>query len=165
MKSKHPRVHTLKDALAIILLFFILIFAIYQQMEFLSIGILIVLGAIIYKYRTRQIIGIGFDILKRTTTAKVGDVELIVKNDLGNMEDWIKTILSGLRQESFSLLLAIYLSGKIEVSDKNIEYFRELRSLGLIQSDSSHLSGSKEVWLSELGKNISENVLGKTKQD
>jgi hypothetical protein len=163
--------HTLKDALAIIILVFICLLAILQKMEFLAIATMVLLAAVIYKWRARQAMDIGYELLRKARTAKVGDFEFTIEQKLkdysrllGQQAEWIRIILSEMTAKQISLLLAIYRAERHEARDKDA--LRALRARGLLHHNAPTMGASTEVWLSELGKEVASHLLQpKSQQD
>lgn len=171
VQPQEPPLHTLKDALAIIILVFICLLAILQKMEFLAIATMVFLAAVIYKWRARQAMDIGYELLRKARTAKVGDFEFTIEQKLkdysrllGQQAKWIRIILSEMTAEQISLLLAIYRAERHEARDKDA--LRALRARGLLHHNAPTMGASTEVWLSELGKEVASHLLQpKSQQD
>jgi hypothetical protein len=161
---EEPPLHTLKDALVIIVLVFICVLSIFQEMEFLAIATMVTITAVVYKWRARQALDIGYELLRKARTAKVGDFEFTVEQKLkdysrllSQQTEWIKIILSEMTAKQISLLLAIYRAERYEARDKDA--LRALRARGLLHHDASTMGASTEVWLSKLGKEVASHLL------
>lgn len=85
VQPREPPLHTLKDALAVIILVFICLLAILQKMEFLAITTMVLLAAVIYKWRARQAMDIGYELLRKARAAKVGDFEFTIEQTIWRM--------------------------------------------------------------------------------
>lgn len=162
--QQEPPLHKLKDALIAIILILICVFAIVQKMEFLAIASLVILAAVVYKHRSRQAMDIGYELLKKTQTAKVGDFEFTIEQKLkdysrllSKQAEWIRIILSEMTAEQISLLLAIYRAERYEARNKDT--LRALRARALLHHNAPTMSASTEVWLSELGKEVASHLL------
>jgi hypothetical protein len=100
IQPQEPPLHTLKDAIAVIILVFIWLLAVLQKMEFLAIATMVLLAAVIYKGRARQAMDIAYNLLRKARTAKVGDFEFTIEQKLkdysrllGQQAEWIRVIL------------------------------------------------------------------------
>ena len=171
VQSQEPPLHTLKDAIAVIILVFICLLAILQKMEFLAIATMVLLAAVIYKWRARQAMDLVYELLRKAKTAKVGDFELTIEQKLkdysrllSQQAEWIRIILSEMTAEQISLLLAIYRAGRYEARSKDA--LRALRARGLLHHNALTMKASTEVWLSDLGKEVASHLLQpKSQQD
>ena len=140
-------------------------------MEFLAITTMVLLAAVIYKWRARRAMDIGYELLRKARTAKVGDFEFTIEQKLkdysrllGQQAEWIRIILSEMTTEQISLLLAIYRAERHEARDKDA--LRALRARGLLHHNAPTMNASTEVWLSELGKEVASHLLQpKSQQD
>jgi hypothetical protein len=143
------------------------IYAAWKQMQMLATVSLIAALATLFKNQTKQVLDICFEMMKSTTTAKLGKLEFQISKELENISKsvaervaWVHILLSKMSNEEIGLLLAISKVEKYPATEALKNNLRSLRAKGLIQHDKSSMSKSSEVWLSELGKEFAE-VLNK----
>lgn len=155
----------LRDFVAVVVLFAICLLAIYQKMEILAVTAVILIGIVIYRNRVRSLLDIGFDILRRAQSAKIGDVEFTAERKAkatldasAQHPEWVRMLLSDLTGEQVALLIAIFKEGKLGASDK--ENLRILRTRGLLLHNQQTMAESTEVWLTPLGQEVAAQLLG-----
>ena len=160
--------HELKDALMLILLSALAVIAVIQRLEWVVLASLVFIGAIVYKSRVRPVLDLGLSLLQRTRTARLGDVEFNVEQQLRDYSEllqqhskWIQIILSDLTSEDIATLLSIHVAGGKDqaVAKDNL---RHLRARGLVLHNAPTMEQSSEVWLTALGSDVAQRLLSDT---
>ena len=138
-------------------------YAAWKQMQILAIFSLIAALATLFIRKTKQIFEICLELLRYTTTAKLGKLEVKISKELEGISQkvvekaaWVQILLSRMSNEEVGLLLAISKVEKYPATGGLKDKFRSLRAKGLIQHDKPSMHESSEVWLSELGKEFAE---------
>jgi hypothetical protein len=150
-----------KDYLTALITLLICGFSIYLKLQFVVVACLIIFGLIVYKTKTEEIFNYFKDIISNTRQAEFGKFKLEIKNSLENLSTittqkaiGFQLILSKLKEEHLSLIMAIYKEGKFPI--KNISALRILRNYGLLKHDQSSMAKSSYVWLSLLGNELAQ---------
>lgn len=141
--------------------------ALWQKMEIATVTSLVVVTLLLYKRKVQEALEIGLELLRRTKSAKVWDVELTMAERLKDYSkllehqaEWVRLTLSDLNSEHISTLLAVNKVEKYQVAGAKVNNMRVLRDRGLLQHNAPELGRSTEVWLSPLGKDLASQILG-----
>jgi hypothetical protein len=124
---------------------------------------------ILYKSQIRELRNIVFGLLRDARQAKLGQLEFQIGNDnLGEILNpnsthsiFAQMLLQGLNSEDIGLLTEVYSNGKYNPKDAVKDRLRTLRLKGLIDHNAKSLGASNEVWATETGKKLIEEIMKK----
>lgn len=130
-----------------------------------SVSILLFV-VVLYKHQIQQLRDIVFGILKDAKQAKVGQLEFqIGKDNLGHLlkensaySAFSQIFLQGLEVEDVGLLNEISKTEKYLPKGAIKDRLRGLRAKGLIDHNQTTMAESTEVWLTETGKRLVEEI-------
>ena len=144
-------------------------YSIYSGMQTMAVGCMCLFIALMYKEKSKKVFDTVVELLATTKQAKWGNLEVILEKKLdaigatsGSMARkvaWAQAILSTLTAKEIGLLLSI---SKVERFDAVVGIMgglRNLREVGLIQHNEPTMAGSTQVWLTDLGKELTEMLL------
>ena len=156
----------LKNSFAIALLGVLCAYAIYQELEFLSIAMIFAILALIYKNQTQRVLDMVIDLLSGTKQAKFGDLEIHMDKKLQDFSElavqkavWVQILLSQLSSKHMGLLFTIYKEDKYTPTNALKNELRDLRARGLLHHDAPTMNESTQVWLTDLGKELAKTML------
>jgi hypothetical protein len=136
-------------------------YSVWRGLEFLAGFTLVLLICVIFGAETRRLFNLIVELLGATRRAKLGGIEVHIGEKGQEIEAWAKILMANLSSEEVSLLLAIFFSPKhrFQAIDSLKDRFRGLRSRGLLKHNEEWMSKSTEVWLTELGEKLCENLV------
>ena len=130
--------------------------AVWQKLQIMAITAIIAVLALAYRDHTRQIFEVGLKLLRGTTQAKFGSLELTLTELTDKVEKveratWVSIMLSQLSAEEVGLLVDVAKTKEYSPPDAVKGQLRKLRAKGLIKHDEPLLADSSRVWLTEAG--------------
>jgi hypothetical protein len=136
-------------------------YSVWRGLEVLAGFTLVLLICVVYGPETRRLFNLIIDLLGATRRAKLGGIEVFIGEKGQEIEAWAKVLMANLSSEEISLLLAIYFSPnrRFSAMDSLKDRFRGLRSRGLLKHNEEWMSKATEVWLTELGEKLCENLV------
>ncbi|GAB5527108.1 MAG: hypothetical protein Roseis2KO_49800 [Roseivirga sp.] len=153
----------LKDAFAILLLISLCAYTTWQKQQTIAVVSLILLLGVLYKSQARKVRDLFLELLKGTSKAKVGSLELQLEQKLQDYSKiiatksiWSQILLSKLDSEHIGLLLTIQKEGTFKIQGTVKNKLRDLRSHGLLTHDKATMEESSEVQLTKTGKELAE---------
>jgi hypothetical protein len=121
---------------------------------------------VLYKRQVSHAFTTALDLLKNTTEAKLGALEIRTEKriaDLASRLDrpptWANAVLSQLSSEEVGLLLSVSKQPTYTPNSATKKHLRGLRDRGLIEHDKPTLEDSGVVWSTLLGKELAQVLL------
>ena len=140
-------------------------YALFYKLQTVVIACLIFIGLVFYKSQVKVVFNLLKEIFINARQAEIGNFKIELGNSLEKLSYFttqksvgIQLILSKLKEEQISLLLALYHEGKSDA--KNKDALRILRDYGLIEHDAVTMENSSSVWLKPFGKELAKILLG-----
>jgi hypothetical protein len=161
----------LKSPVALLLCCTVAALAIYQKLEYFALAAFFGCLVVVYRRRVVAIIEDAVAMLKLARAAKIGALELDLQR-LGNVSEllekraeWIRLVLAEMQPQEVAVLLSIPLAGRADAPPSLKGRLRALRDRGLLQHDEATMEQSSHVWLTEMGRQVAEALMGTTKTD
>ena len=145
-----------------------------RNMQTLAIITMLLFLASLYTRRVRNFLDLFFVLIKQTKQAKLGNLELSLKDDplkqaifenLGIEKAWVNAIISDLSSSHIGLLLAINKAGRFHCSNQIKNSLRDLRANGLLLHNNETIADSDTVWLTDIGNEVVESIMTATRAD
>ena len=114
--------------------------AVWQKLQIMAITSMLAVLGLAYRDYTRQIFDVGLKLLRGTTQAKFGSLELTLTELTDKVEKvekatWVSIMLSQLSAEEVGLLVDVSKTKKYSPPDAVKSQLRKLRAKGLIKHD------------------------------
>ena len=155
-----------KRVLAFLISAFVCGYAMFKGMQILAIVALVSLFVTIYTCKAMQLYESGLEILQSTQQAKIGSLEVQVGKKIEDLSNrlirqaaWVQMVLTQLSSDQIGILLSISKVEKYPAKEALKNQLRALRARGLIYHDKPTMADSNEVWLSELGKELTDTIM------
>jgi hypothetical protein len=137
-------------------LFCLAAYAVWQKLQILAVTCIIAVLALAYRDYTRQVFEVGLKLLRGTTRARLGSLELTLTELTDKVEKatWVSIMLSQLSTEEVGLLVDVSKTKEYSPPGAVKDQLRRLRAKGLIKHDKPLLADSTRVWLTEAGMQL-----------
>ncbi|MCK9386427.1 MAG: hypothetical protein M0Q15_17595 [Nevskia sp.] len=143
-------------------------YAAYRGLQWLAMAALFGALCVLYKQWLSRAFATALDLLKNTTEAKLGALEIRTEKRITELAIrldrtpvWVNAVLSQLSSEEVGLLLSVTRQRTYTPSAATKKHLRSLRDRGLIEHDKSTLEDSSVVWSTSLGQELTNALLGR----
>ncbi|RIV23799.1 hypothetical protein DYU11_12580 [Fibrisoma montanum] len=160
---------TFKDILAIIILISFAAYSTWKGMQ--TVASVAIAGFILIIYKSQILIlrNIIVNLVKSTKQAKLGSFELqigdktIESSRFQNFSTLTQILLTTTSSEEIGVLAEIAKTDKFEPKEALKIKLRALRDKGLINHNNTSLENANEVWITETGRNLINEILNTTR--
>lgn len=160
---------TFKDFLSIVILISFATYSTWKGMQTVSSVAIVGFILIIYKSQILLLRNLIMNLIKSTKQAKLGSFEVqigdktIESSRFQTFSTLTQILLTTTSSEEIGILAEISKTDKFEPKEALKIKLRALRDKGLINHNNTSLENASEVWITETGKSLINEILSTTR--